>query len=240
MSSPTSSSRAFGFLAALALASLSACLSPAEGYRDLRGDPDLQLRELWDAYRAGSLPATGERGSSTVITDRAQHAIEKLAVEYPRHVPTLFAVAAIAYEQREYEKASTYLDALFHVQPAHAEAGILRARIAIADGSLPSAERVLRQQIRYTPDDAELHEMLASVLFLAKDLKGAKGELDLADRLGAPEARVAFNLGLVAEAEGQDAAAAGYYDRALAAQPEFPEANSRLAGLRARSGEAVR
>lgn len=230
----------FDGLTVLALIFLPACLSPADGYRSDQKDPDVRLRELWDVYAEGRWELTGERGSSTPITDRAAYDIEKLALEYPRHAPTLFAVAAISYQEGQREKASTYLDSLLHVQPIHPEAGVLQSRISIADGNLPSAERLLRQQIRYTPDHAGLHESLAAVLFLSGERAEAKGELELASRLGAPKARIAFNMGLLSESDGQQSAAIGYYEQALAASPEFPEASSRLAGLRARAGEVVR
>lgn len=227
-------------LALLVLALLPACTSPATGYRSSEKDPDVQLRALWETYESGDWSLTGSRGSSTPISDRASYEIEQLATEFPRHAPTLFAVASIAHGRGDREKASSYLDALFRVQPAHPEAGVLRSQIAVADGNLSAAERVLRQQIRYTPDHSGLHESLAAVLFLSGRRPEARAELELATRLGAPAARTAFNLGLLAEAEGEAERAKAHYQDALAAEPNFPAASSRLLGLRARAGEVVR
>ncbi len=227
-------------LIALALFGLASCTSPADGYRDDRVNPDVRLLSLVDTYQRGKWESKGERGSAVVDPRRAAHEIEKLALEFPHHVPTLFTVAAIAFEEGGREKAASYLDVLFYVQPVHPEAGVLRSRIAIADGNLPAAERVLRQQIRYTPDHAGLREALGAVLFLAGSHADARAELEVAGRLGAPSARIAFNQGLVSESEGQFTAAAGYYAEALEAEPGFAQAASRLAGLRAEAGEVVR
>jgi tetratricopeptide (TPR) repeat protein len=101
---------------------------------------------------------------------------------------------------------------------------------------LPSAKRLLEEQVHLTPDHAGLRESYSAVLFLEGDLSGANKELDAAERLGAPAWRVAFNRGLIAEKAGDGRKALQQYEVAAAANPDFKPAQSRLAGNRAESG----
>jgi tetratricopeptide (TPR) repeat protein len=228
--------------AALLGAVLSAgCNTPSKGgYRPHTNDPDTELAKLYDAYKSGKEADGAGKNRNVYDAHRAAYEIEKLAVEFPTHVPTLFTCGAIAYELGQPEKASAYIDTLLKVQPAHPEAAVLRSRISIGDGNLVAAEDGLRQQVQYVPDHAGLREALAAVLYLRGDHQAAREELAMAQRLGAPGWRIAFNQGLIHEARGEDAAARGLYEQALEENPEFAPAGSRLAGLRAEAGEVVR
>lgn len=228
------------FLLLLVLAGASACSSPGEGYRPRTLDPDETLLDLYDRYKAGVDARDTIGGNLVYDPEYTWTEIQRLAVEFPRHVPTLFTCAVIAYDQRQYELSATYLDSLFHVQPIHAEAGVLRSRVSIREGNTTRANEVLTQQIRYTPDHSGLREALAAVLFLLGDYEAATAELEMASRLGAPQWRLDFNLGLIDEAQDRSEDARGRYESALAANPDCHEAASRLAGLRARAGEEVR
>jgi tetratricopeptide (TPR) repeat protein len=146
------------------------------------------------------------------------------------------AAGTLAYDAGEPEKAQNYLDQLFRAQPAHPEAGILRSRIAVDDGNLPLAERVLAMQIQYTPDNAALREAMSGVLYMSGDLQGARTAIDAAALLGAPAWRVAYHRGLVAEAAGQKAEAQTQYQACLDANPSFSAAKSRLSGMKSQGG----
>lgn len=224
----------------LALLLAPACNTPGKGYRPQSIDPDETLLDLYEAYEAGTDQRDTVRGSLNYDPGHYWNEIQKLAVEFPRHIPTLFACSAIAYDRRDYELSATYLDSLFHVQPVHPEAGVLRSRVSIREGNTNRATDVLTQQIRYTPDNAGLREALAAVLYLVGDYDGALDELEMAARLGAPAWRLEFNLGLIHEVEGRTEEAMAAYQAALDENPDCGEAASRLAGLRARAGEDVR
>ncbi len=250
------------FKLTLALALLvfqASCTSPGQGYRSTEVDPDLRLIELLDVYQGTPpTPACPECGSEEghpcnaacrffqdhghVVLDpeRARVSIERLHVEYPRHVPTLFANASIAFEAGEREKAASYLDALFAQQEVHADAAVLRSRIAIYHGNLPAARRLLEQQIRFTPDHAALQEALACTTFLDGKYDEALSALGLAERLGAPLWRIEYSRGLIAEEQDELMRAMRHYERALAENGNCSLAEARLNGLRAVAGEAVR
>ncbi len=234
------SSRSLALVAGVLLG-LCACQSPAPGYRHEAEGPDERLLDLADAYSAQQESGGGSKpGTRIVDPGRIQNELRQLNLEYPNHVPTLYMLATVAYENGVPERAAAYIDDLNRIQPIHPEAGLLRSRLAINDGNLNAARRVLEQQIRYTPDHAGLREALGSVSFMEGDLESARADLRMASRLGAPSWRVEYNLGLVEEADDNLSLAIEHYQRALEDNAGFLPASSRLAGLRAEMGEEVR
>jgi tetratricopeptide (TPR) repeat protein len=213
----------------------SGCTTASFGHRSRESDPDARLADLLQQYDDSK---AGKRESNDILLDpdRVRLELERLSLEFPTHVPTLMANAVLAYDAREVTKSQRYLDLIFHVQNAHPEAAVLRSHIAIEEGNLPLSRHLLETQIQYTPDNASLHEAYSGTLYMAHDLEGASAEISLAERLGAPPARVAFNKGLIAEAGGKDDEARKQYQAALDADPGFAGARSRLSGMKARPG----
>ncbi len=221
---------------ALLLALTSACANSSFSHRDRNADPDRRLDQLLSAYEAGRSNGINSSGNMLVDADRTRNAIERLALEFPSHAPTLMAAATLSYEAGEPEKAQNYLDQLFRAQPAHPEAGVLRSRIAVDEGNLQLAQRVLAMQIQYTPDNAALREALSGVLYMQGDLSGARAAIDAAANLGAPAWRVAYHRGLLAEAAGNSGEAQTQYQACIDAKPSFSAAKSRLSGMKSQGG----
>ncbi|MCA8979876.1 MAG: tetratricopeptide repeat protein [Planctomycetes bacterium] len=251
--------RLLQILALGALVTLSACNSPGMGYRSSETDPDVRLIGLMSVLHGEDVTQScpngcaergkpncercrhliDERGRIVIDHERTRNQIERLALEYPNHAPTLFAAASLAYEAGEKERAAGYLDELLSRHPVHPEAAVLRSRIAIEEGNLSGARRTLEQQIQFTPDHAGLREALSATQFLDGDLMAALTQLEVAERLGAPAWRVAFNRGLIAETAGNARGAIEQYEISLAERPEYRAAASRKAGLLATAGEAA-
>ena len=209
-----------------------ACETPTENPYD----PAVLLRErllAWQEVRdqGWSCEERATVSSPLVDCERITRDIARLAVDFPRYPDILLANASIAYATRRPDEAQAYLDRLLHLQPSHPDAAVLRSRIALEEGNLRLARRVLEEQIELVPDHAGLREALASVLYLEGDTEAAHRSLDAAEELGAPSWRVAYNRGLIAEAEGKLDEAAGYYEKALSDDPDFVRARSRLRGL---------
>jgi len=225
------------FLTVVCLGALaSSCTSYSFGHRDSECSPDVRLAALLEKVDRCKEGKSDDNDHILVDCDRARLDVKYLALEFPNHVPTLMANAALAYDAREPEKSQRYLDALFAIQPGHAEAGILRSRLSIEEGNLTAARELLQTQISYAPDHAGLHEALSAVLYMQHEYEGAFREINGAEKLGAPAWRVAFNRGLIAEASGKFDAAIGYYEAAQQANPEFKAARSRMAALKAGVG----
>ncbi|MCO5166232.1 MAG: tetratricopeptide repeat protein [Planctomycetes bacterium] len=218
-------------LAVLCLgAALSGCVAA-----DVPRDPDRELArcvELWEEAKEEQTQPK-DRGEVPDPT-HLQARFERLALEFPEHEGTLYANAVVASDAGQHERAQQYLDRLFRRQPVHPDGAVLRARIAVQDGNLPHARRVLERQATLAPDHAGVHEALAGVLYLQGELLPARQELGVAARLGAPGWRVAYHLGLVAEGLGALEEAAHHYQVAIDRNPGFEPARARLLGLSSR------
>lgn len=202
---------------------------------DVPRDPDKELAkcvEVWEeAQVAREQPADpGEVPDPTHLQTR----FERLALEFPEHAGALYANAVVAHDLGQPVRAQQYLDRLFQRQPIHPEAAILRAQLAVADGNLPFARRLLERTTTLVPDHAGVREALAGVLFLQDDLEGARVELLIAAELGAPGWRIAYHLGLVAERLHLPAEAVRHFRAALERNPGHEPSRARLQGLSAR------
>jgi tetratricopeptide (TPR) repeat protein len=220
------------FLAALSLMT-AGCATTSSLARLECYNPDRQLMvalQQLEARRVAGCGAGGTIGGAAEC-ERYRREIERLAVVCSTHIPTLMANAVIAYDDRQLPKAQQFLDRIFSEPRSNPDAAVLRARIAIDEGNLSFARRLLEQQIKLAPDHAGLHETYGGVLYLDGQITEARRELTTADALGAPRWRVAYHLGLVEEAAGNLEAARKYYNEAIAASQDYAQARSRLRGL---------
>ena len=198
------------------------------------GNPDARLAAVLE-------PLESARGNGCVARDecdRLQREIARLTVICPGHAPTLMANAVLAYDDHRPAESQQYLDEILAQPRTYPDAAALRARIAIEEGNLPYARRLLEQQIRLVPDHSGLHETYAAALYLDGRMPQAIDELSMAAALGAPAWRVAYHRGLIEEASGRLAEASRFYSDALQGNPGWTPAESRLKALRARDGGA--
>jgi tetratricopeptide (TPR) repeat protein len=224
--------------ACLLTASACAARSPLE--RQQCYNPDAQLAGVlkpFEELRARGCDEGTIQGPSEC--DRLQREIERLAVVCPAHTPTLMANAVIAYDDKRPAESQQLLDLILSQPRAYPDAAVLRARIAIEDGNIPFARRLLAQQIKLVPDHPGLHETNAAALYLEGSLEEASTELTMAGVLGAPRWRIAYHLGLIEEAYGRIDQASRFYSEALAGNPGWEPAASRLKALGARSPAAT-
>ena len=201
-------------------------------------NPDAQLAMVlrpYEALRAKDCTLNGsvERGGEECA--RLEGEIVRLGVVCSAHAPTLMANAVIAYDEHRRAESQQMLDVILAQPRGYPDAAVLRARIAIEEGNVPFAQRLLGQQIKLVPDHAGLHETYAAALYLDGKMSEARGELTMAGRLGAPRWRIAYHLGLIEEALGMAVEASQLYSEALQGNPGWAPADSRLKALRARS-----
>lgn len=185
-----------------------------------------------DRELAGYVRAYQEAKSSGRSMESARDRLADLAARHPNHVPTLLANAIAAREAARPAESQKYLDRVLLIQPLHAPAVVLRSRLALQDGNLTFARRFLEGKIRLLPAEAGLREALAAVLFFQKEYAAAVSALREAERLGAPEGRVLYHLGLLEEFQGNFREASYYYQSALDTQPPFEPARARWAALK--------
>lgn len=191
--------------------------------------PDEQLAALLAPLESGECHKTGG-----IECDRLERELERLVAVCPGHAPTLIVNAALAYENQQPVRAQQLLDSVLSRPQGQPDAAVLRARIAMEEGNLNYARRLLDTQIQLVPDHAGLHETLAAELYVEGKMEEAATQLHLAGKLGAPRWRVAYHLGLIEESAGRVDEALKLYEEALAARPDWPIAQSRIKALRAR------
>lgn len=209
------------------------CQSPTHNPYDA-GERLDALIERWREVQANGWVCEQDapREAPFVDCDRIRVELERLAIEFPRNEPVLLTNAVVSYQVKQFERSQMFLDALFELQPVHPDAAVLRTRLAVREGNLRFARRFVDEQIELTPDHGELREARAAVRYLARDYRGAARDLEYALALGAPEARVAYHRGLVAEAAGRVEEAMGFYVRAVELDSQNALAASRLRALR--------
>jgi predicted Zn-dependent protease len=202
---------------------------------------DAQLAALLTPLEAAR--ATGcaldPRGGESECA-RLEREIARQAIVCPVHEPTLMANAVIAYDEHRADVSQQYLDQILSEPRSYPDAAALRGQIAIEQGNLPYAIKMLEQQIALAPAHAGLHETHAAALYVAGMLAGARTELALAERLGAPPWRVAYHLGLIEEASGRPDEAVRRYTESLSGNAGFAPATERLKALQARAPAPAR
>ncbi len=229
------------FLFACALVLVLGCRTPSDPAASNPHDPRPRLASLiaaWQSAHRDGRSCEQSRPEETPLVDceRIRKEIERLAITFPNHPDVLLANAVVAFEAGRKDEAEKDLDALRRIDPIQPEATLLRARIAIAEGNLRFAGRLLDEQIELTPDHAGLHELSSSLLYLEERYDDAGFELELAARLGAPAWRVAYHRGLIFEATGRLAEAENAYRVCLDLEPDFAPGGSRLRALAVRGG----
>ena len=220
-----------------AVALAGACASAPPLARQQCYNPDAQLASLLQPLAAlqakGCDAGVGARESEC---ERLRREIARLAVVCPAHAPTLMANAVIAYDDHRPVDAQQLLDQILAQPRPFPDAAALRAQMAIEEGNIPYAARLLQEQIRLVPDHAGLHEAYAAALYVDGKLTDARSELMFAESLGAPRWRIAYHLGLIEEAQGRRDEATRFYAEAVMGNPDFQPAQSRLRALRAATG----
>ncbi|MHA7839501.1 MAG: tetratricopeptide repeat protein, partial [bacterium] len=205
-------------------------------------DPRVRLEALledWRRVREDGATCEQRRPGETPLIDceRTRKRIERLAIEFPRDPQVLLAHAVVGFESGRIAEAAQDLDALRRFMPAQPDAALLRSRIAITEGNLRFARRLLDEQIELTPDHAGLRELSASVHYLDGHHDAALRDLERARRLGAPLWRTRYHEGLIAEARGASSRAARAYRASLDENPGFGPARARLRALDAMAEE---
>lgn len=226
-------SRAFG---AVLLVVMAGCSHLAPHVRNESSNPDVRLSaalaEL-EAARAEGPNNGAIRREERVFIDSGhlRNEIARLALEFPSHVPTLYANALLAYEAGEPTLAEQYAERVLSLDPRHGDAAALRGRLTLEAGNLDLCLTALERDVERIPDHAGLREVHAAALGLAGDDEGAERELTAAEQLGASRARVLYHRGWLRERRGDREGAIDCYRQALAVDASLELAASRLRGL---------
>ncbi len=193
---------------------------------------ETMLNSAWNRLlEAKSTPGGCLNQQGVDVCAREREEVRRLAMDCPDHQPAMFASAILAYEEGRRHLAQQQLDLLLERPGAHPDAAVLRGRIMLEDGNVPSAVRFLQQQAKLSPGHSQLREALASALFLAGRFEDSLASLAAAEKLGAPAWRVNYHRGVVHESRGERPEAAQCYRDSLKSNPGFRPAQARLSAL---------
>lgn len=223
---------------AIALVAFLGCAHGDAPHEATALDPEVRLEAILSQWRAlhapgSSCETTPSERAAVVDCGRLRAEVAQLALTFPTNPQVLFAAAVMSNEARRRDQALSYLDQLFAVVPIYPKAAVLRAHLALEEGNVTLARRVLREQITLSPGHPGLREAEAGVLYLAGERAAAEAALEMASSLGAPGWRVAYHRGLLAEASGRVNEAAAFYREASEENPAFGGARERLVALEA-------
>jgi tetratricopeptide (TPR) repeat protein len=223
----------------LVVITLTGCSHLAPHVRNESCDPDIRLSAALaklEVARSEGVDNGAIRGDERVFIDSGhlRNEIARLALEFPSHVPTLYANALLSYETGEPTLSVQYADRVLALDPRHGGAAALRGRFLLDTGNLDLCLTTLERDVERIPDHASLREAYAAALGLAGDDEGAERELSVAEQLGAIRARVLYHRGWLRERRGDRTGAIECYRHALAADATLELAASRLRGLEVR------
>ena len=167
--------------------------------------------------------------------DRSQEAIAELeralAIE-PRPEAWL-ALAGIAFQQGDFDRAERALNAAIAGEPGYVDAYVMLGAVRKAQRRYAAAAQPLREAIALRPDLWSTHATLAQVLALQGDTRAAARHTAEAERLRKQaqieqEAGVWTTVGTASLDAGQPAAAAERFRRALALFDGYAPAHYQL------------
>lgn len=222
----------------LALSAL-ACSTTTQ--RAVEADPNVRLQELLSTYQEMQAVGDGCRElwsqySAVVDCQRLDRELAELLVQFPGHAVILFSNAALAYDMGRLDKAQNYLDQIDLLRQPFPAAAALRVELAVREGNLNLASKLVEAQTRMRPAAPLLREAAASIDYLRQDYEAAERNLAVAGRLGSPGWRIAYHHGLLAEAQQNWTQACDLYASSLQQRPGFNAAQSRLIGLFSQPG----
>jgi tetratricopeptide (TPR) repeat protein len=154
-----------------------------------------------------------------------------LHLRYPAHRRIMLATAIMYYELARLQDSQVLLDKLLGQNRPAPQAAILRAQIAMTQGSVKTARTILLTQIDRVPDHANLYEALSATYYLEGRYKKAETVLHNANKLGAASWRISYHLGLINEGQQRYSQACHYYRQALHGNPNHRAATGRLLNL---------
>lgn len=157
--------------------------------------------------------------------------LANLHLRYPNHRRIMLAAAIIYFDVSNIQSSQILLDKLLEQNRPAPEAAILRAQIAMSQGSVKTARKMLTKQLDMIPDHANLYEALSATYYLEGRYKKAQSVLYTADKLGGPSWRTQYHLGLINEGQKQYSQACHFYRQALQIKPDLTVATSRLLSL---------
>jgi tetratricopeptide (TPR) repeat protein len=168
----------------------------------------------------GLAAAKCEESSGNTL--KALQILEKLQTRFPKDADIIYTVAK--FHMKAFNDATL---AMFERTPSSYRVHQLSAEIFEVQGRYEEAEEEYRKAITLNPKATDLHYRLGRAILMrshgAEALEKARGEFLAEAKVSPEDAATEFQLGQIAQVEGQAGQAAAYFENALKFSPDFAE-----------------
>ena len=155
--------------------------------------------------------------------DEGKQVFNDLLKQDPKHIPSLIALAQIAYSQKEFSEAIRQTRRAIQIEPENARLHVGLAQIHVAQDKIPDAERAIKKAIELDPNDPNWRVGYAQLLLLQENSAGAEREILTAARLAPTNYRPQMILGNLYSVQGRTDDALRAYKEAISIDDRRPE-----------------
>lgn len=154
----------------------------------------------------------------------------------PDSLPALTGVTTIDMVEGRVSEARRRVEERLEARNRHPDLLLLAAKVRLADGDVPAAERALKQLIALDPLHTEAFTLLGRAYAATSRLDAARAEYERAAAAGDGDLPSAIMAAMIAHAQGDIEAAQARYEHVLSIEPRAALAANNLAIIFATKG----
>lgn len=162
--------------------------------------------------------------------------LRALYLEYPNNKRIMMASALVEFEIGNINTSQQLLDLILLKRGAYPEAAILRSRIAMEEGNLTLARKIVKRQLSFTPFNPYLYELQAAYYYMEGHYSDALQAITASERFVGTNWRISYHRGIIYEAQEQWYKACKEYKGVLKENPNNKMLNAKVLLLREHIG----
>ena len=155
----------------------------------------------------------------------------------PMHLSAMFCLATALHNQGKLDEAAKLYRQVLALSPNLFTPRRFLGNVLVAQGKADEAIPEFKMALRIRPNDADTHVVLGVALLVKSKTDEAAAEFAEAVRLQPTNAIANYQLGAIYQGRKQPRVAMGYYQKALAAQPDWPEVLNNVAWILAANAD---
>ena len=163
--------------------------------------------------------------------ERARVELAQLEASYPTSLEPAILLGALDLEDGDIPSAQAESQRALALKPTSVDALLLAAETALAANDLAAAEQTLIRARSIDPSSFEAATLHAQMLMSRRDFAGARAILEGLARRQPNAAAPRTAIGIVLEADGKTKEARGWYEQAIALDPNDALAANNLARI---------
>ena len=146
-----------------------------------------------------------------------------LLAQDPKHIPSIIALAQIAYSAKQFDEAIRQTRRAIEIEPKNARLHVGLAQIYVAQNKIADAEKAVQAAVKLDPDDPNWRVGHAQLLLLQEKPNEAEAEIQTAARLAPTNYRPQMILGNLYSVQGRAEDALKAYQAAITIDDLRPE-----------------